>query len=102
MLIGHDESKGVWEAGLDAALASFYRVPHILQEFYKGKKVKASYYDFQAGKMKCTQGRARLCPYYYVIGGKAVLAGVLATIVPLDKKVIHGMVDAIMMPVAVK
>lgn len=102
VLIGHDEPKEVWEAGVDAALADFYRVPHILQEFHKGKKVKATYYDFQAGKMKCTQGRARLCPYYYVIGGKAVLAGVLATIVPLDKKVIHGMVDAIMMPVAVK
>jgi hypothetical protein len=47
-------------------------------------------------------GRARLSPYYFVSGGHAELAGILATIVPLDKKIIHGMRDAIMAPCALE
>jgi hypothetical protein len=47
-------------------------------------------------------GRARLSPYYFVTGERAELAGVLATICPPDKKVIHGMRDAVMAPCAVK
>jgi hypothetical protein len=48
------------------------------------------------------EGRVRLCPYYFVSGeGKTEqvkLGGVLATIVPADKKIIHGMSDAIITP----
>ena len=47
-------------------------------------------------------GRVRLCPYYFVIGegdaARAHLGGVLATICPADKKIIHGMRDAILAP----
>jgi hypothetical protein len=47
----------------------------------------------------------RLCPYYFVSGDwgrpQAKLGGVLATICPADKKIIHGMRDAIMAPCAV-
>ena len=46
-------------------------------------------------------GRARLSPYYFVSGEKTELAGILATICPADKKVIHGMKDAVMVPCAV-
>ena len=46
-------------------------------------------------------GRARLSPYYFVTGETAELAGILATICPADKKVIHGMKDAVMVPCAV-
>ena len=49
-------------------------------------------------------GRVRLCPYYFVIGNgdaaRAHLGGVLATICPADKKIIHGMRDAILAPCA--
>ena len=45
-------------------------------------------------------GRARLSPYYFVSGEKTELAGILATICPADKKVIHGMKDAVMVPCA--
>ena len=45
-------------------------------------------------------GRARLSPYYFVTGEKVDLAGILATVCPADKKVIHGMKDAIMVPCA--
>ena len=51
------------------------------------------------------KGRARLCPYYFVSGDgdnlRSALGGVLATIVPADKKIVHGMTDAILAPCAV-
>jgi hypothetical protein len=39
-----------------------------------------------------------LCPYYFVTGGKATLSGALATFCPPDKKIIHGMQDAALLP----
>ena len=44
------------------------------------------------------RGRARLCPYYFVSDNQVELVGILTTICPLDKKLIHGMVDAVMVP----
>jgi hypothetical protein len=48
------------------------------------------------------KGRARLCPYYFVSGEgdnlRSELGGVLATIVPADKKIVHGMADAVLAP----
>jgi hypothetical protein len=40
----------------------------------------------------------RLCPYYFVNGPTITLGGVLATICPQDKKILHGMKDAILAP----
>ena len=46
------------------------------------------------------EGRVRLCPYYFVNdAGKTAMGGCLAAIVPADKKKIHGMRDAILVPV---
>jgi hypothetical protein len=47
------------------------------------------------------QSRVRLCPYYFVTGDDVKLGGVLATIVPADKKILHGMTDAMLVPCAV-
>jgi hypothetical protein len=44
------------------------------------------------------EGRLRLCPYYFVDGDTARLSGVLATFCPADKKIIHGMKDAALLP----
>ena len=44
------------------------------------------------------EGRLRLCPYYFNHGGEARLAGALATFCPPDKKIIHGMQDAVLLP----
>jgi hypothetical protein len=44
------------------------------------------------------EGRLRLCPYYFVVEGEARLSGALATFCPPDKKIIHGMVDAALLP----
>ena len=46
-------------------------------------------------------GRVRLSPYYFVAGDVPKLGGILATACPLDKKLIHGMTEAIMAPCAV-
>jgi hypothetical protein len=43
-------------------------------------------------------GRARICPYYIVVADRVTLGGVLATLVPADQKLIHGMRDAILSP----
>ena len=43
-------------------------------------------------------GRLRVCPYYFVVGGQTRLSGALATFCPPDKKIIHGMVDAALLP----
>jgi hypothetical protein len=44
------------------------------------------------------KGRVRLCPYYFVEDDRVKLRGALATIVPADKKFLHGMSEAILVP----
>lgn len=98
---GHDLSTEEWEAALDQALASFPHTPYILQAFHKPSKTTIPYYNFRKEEVVSMDGRARLCPYYYVIDGQAVLSGVLSTICPLDKLAIHGMTDSVMVPTMV-
>ena len=99
--IGHDLSQADWTGALQKALASFRTTPYILQEFHKGRLFDMDYMDKHGQSMVHMAGRARLSPYYFVTGEKVELAGILATICPADKKVIHGMQDAIMAPCAV-
>jgi hypothetical protein len=99
--VGHDLPQSEWAAAIDQALASFQTTPHILQEFHKGRQFELSYYQDQTEAVVPMAGRVRLSPYYFVTGGQAKLAGILATACTLDKKLIHGMKDAIMVPCAV-
>lgn len=98
--VGHDMPQGEWAGAIDNALAAFPHTPHILQEFHKGRLYDLDYFDPVTGEMNRMSGRARLSPYYFVSGEKTELAGILATICPADKKVIHGMKDAVMVPCA--
>jgi hypothetical protein len=50
------------------------------------------------GELKTMKGRVRLCPYYFVEEDRVRLRGVLATIAPADKKFLHGMSEAILVP----
>jgi hypothetical protein len=100
--VGHDMPQGEWAGAIDKALAAFPRTPYILQEFHKGRLYDLDYFDPVTGEMNRMSGRARLSPYYFVSGEKSELAGILATICPADKKVIHGMKDAVMVPCAVE
>ena len=99
--VGHDMPQHEWAGAIDNALASFPRTPYILQEFHKGRLYELDYFDPVNNEMSRMSGRARLSPYYFVSGEKVELAGILATICPADKKVIHGMKDAVMAPCAV-
>lgn len=100
--IGHDMPQAEWAAALDHALQVFPTTPYVLQEFHKGRLFESAYFDERTDMVVPMSGRARLSPYYFVVGDKAELGGILATVCPADKKVIHGMVDAIMVPCAME
>lgn len=102
VVMGHDCSAEKWTEAVEGALNSFSTQPYVLQHFHEGKRILVSYYDQESEKIVEMQGRVRLSPYYYVLEQDVTLAGVLATIVPLDKKLIHGMVDAVMAPCMVR
>jgi hypothetical protein len=69
-----------------------------MQQFHKGRLFDHSYWDSNSGELKAMKGRVRLCPYYFVETGRVKLRGALATIAPADKKFLHGMGDAILVP----
>lgn len=96
--VGHDLPAKEWAEAIERALASFPDHPFVLQRFEKSKLVEASYFDFEANEARSFQGRVRLCPYYFVVGDTAKLGGVLATICPADKKILHGMPEAVLAP----
>ena len=100
--LGSDLSTADWSVAVDKALAAFPRSPYVLQRFHRPRVVEASYFDFATGQMVPMPGRVRLCPYYFVAGdgdaARPKLGGVLATIVPSDKKIVHGMKDAVLAP----
>lgn len=100
--VGHDLPQAEWVAALRNALASFLTTPYILQEFHKGRLFDTDFMDKSNGAVIRMSGRARLSPYYFVSEGTVELAGILATICPADKKVLHGMKDAILVPCAVR
>ena len=103
--LGSDLSTVDWSVAVDKAIAAFGRSPYILQRYHKPRLVDSSYFDFASGQLVPMPGRVRLCPYYFVTGendaARAQLGGVLATICPADKKIIHGMKDAILAPCSV-
>ncbi|MFB3146422.1 MAG: hypothetical protein ACE1ZO_04795, partial [Nitrospirales bacterium] len=69
--------------------------------FHKGRQYDMTYLDERTKEMVPMQGRVRLSPYYFVSGDEARLGGILATVCPKDKKVIHGMREAILAPCAI-
>ncbi len=100
--LGSDLPHADWSVAVEEAIASFSRSPYVLQRFHKPGLVDSEWYDFSQNEIQPMKGRVRLCPYYFVAGdgdaARAQLGGVLATICPADKKIIHGMKDAIFVP----
>jgi len=105
VFLGSDLSQSDWSAAVDAALTNFETSPSVLQRFHKPSQVETSWFDFAKNAVVPMKGRARLCPYYFVSGegdaARPTLGGVLATIVPADKKIVHGMSDAVLAPCSV-
>ena len=102
VVVGHDVSNEIWQETLIESLKQFPNRPSILQKFYKGKKVEGKFLNLATGKMETMMSRVRLTPYYFVVNNMTKLGGILATLCPHDKKKIHGMVDAIMVPCVTK
>ncbi len=103
--LGSDLSQADWSAAMDKAIQAFDRSPYILQRFHKPKLVESSWFDFEQNALVPMPGRVRLCPYYFVHGendaARVHLGGALATVCPSDKKIIHGMRDAILVPCSI-
>ena len=105
VFLGNDLSQADWSAAVDGAIAAFGTSPYVLQRFEKPALVNFQWFDFAKNELVPMPGRVRLCPYYFVSGdgdaARANLGGVLATVCPADKKIIHGMTDAVLAPAAI-
>ena len=100
--LGNDMPQREWAAAVNEAIADFGKSPWILQRYHKPRRMDHEWFDFDNQKLVTMSGRVRLCPYYFVHGDSDInLGGVLATICPADKKIIHGMRDAILTSCAV-
>jgi len=96
--LGSDLPHAEWEKRIEHALATFESSPTILQRFHKGRQFEHRYWESNSGELRTMKGRVRLCPYYFVEGDRVKLRGALATIAPTDKKFLHGMSEAILVP----
>ncbi len=113
VVLGSDCSREEWQAAVDHAIMLAPVNLHILQEYKKPRRVRHRVYrtavppsGSAAGPKPSpsaidTDGRLRLCPYYFFLDGRAQLSGALATVCPPDKKIIHGMTDAALLPCCV-
>lgn len=98
--IGHDVPQDVWQTRLTDALSQFGTTPHLLQPFAKPTVVPWSRLNPNTLQPEPFEARLRLCPYYLVdpTTDTPHLASLLVTGCPKDKKIIHGMSQAIMAP----
>jgi hypothetical protein len=96
--LGADLPHAEWEQRIEHALKTYEQSPTILQRFHKGRLFEHRYWDPESGELKTMKGRVRLCPYFFVEQDRVKLRGALATVVPADKKFLHGMRDAILVP----
>ena len=96
--VGHDISQAEWTERIRIASEAFDQQPWIMQSFSEGRLIEHPVYR-EDGTVYQMKGRVRLCPYYFTDDqGKTSLAGALATLAPADKKKIHGMRDAVLLP----
>jgi hypothetical protein len=98
VFIGHDLAADEWARRLQTALDQSAQQPWILQDFREGRRIEHPVFR-EDGSIEMMQGRARICPYFFTDDqGETRFAGCLATIVPADKKKIHGMTDGVLVP----
>lgn len=103
--IGIDASREEWNAAISHAIASANEKNslYVLQRFRKPARLSHRVFDNDGNEVSAT-GRVRICPYYFIVpekngsGTSPVLGGALCTFCPPDKKIIHGMSDAVLLP----
>lgn len=99
VILGSDCSREEWQEGIAHAVELAPANLHLLQAYKKPRRVGHRVYAREAPHAaRSVDGRLRLCPYYFVTGGQVKLSGALATFCPPDKKIIHGMQDAALLP----
>jgi len=102
VFLGSDHSKEKWTQEIRRALGEWSQQPHLLQKFSHPAGVTHPFWNEEGGEMIEGKWRLRLCPYYLVTSEKVELKGALATLCPTDKKLIHGMEEAVLVPVGPK
>jgi hypothetical protein len=95
--VGSDMSAEQWAEQVRVGLDEFGTHPRLLQRFAKGSLATQDYVA-ENDEIVALRGRARVCPYYFVANERVTLGGVLVTLCPSDKKLLHGMRDAIISP----
>ncbi len=106
--LGSDVSREEWGRALVEAIGSWPETPFILQDYHKPIRCHHPLFE-EDGTIRELDARVRLCPYFFLtdegVAGEdrygIELAGILATLCPADKKIIHGMKDAALLPVRV-
>lgn len=108
VVLGSDCSREEWQQGIDQALRLAPTNLHVLQEYRKPVRVNHPLFEAPGPGVAVSgpaeppavpmPGRLRLSPFYFVIEGRPLLSGALATFCPPDKKIIHGMQDAALLP----
>jgi len=103
VVLGSDYSREEWQQGVERAITLATTNLHVLQAYRKPRRLEHPLYDAPTAAdeepvVRIQPGRLRLCPYYFLVEGRPRLSGALATFCPPDKKIIHGMQDAALLP----
>jgi len=106
VVLGSDCSREEWQQAIERAMDLAPANLHVLQVYKKPRRLMHPVFDQPAidsatastATAHVKPGRLRLCPYYFLIEGQPRLSGALATFCPPDKKIIHGMQDAALLP----
>jgi hypothetical protein len=100
VVLGSDVSRDEWLAAIEDATDPENETFHVLQDYHKPRRISHPLYD-DAGNVALADARVRLCPYFFTNTNPAApveLGAILATLCPADKKIIHGMSDAALLP----
>ena len=97
--LGSDSSREAWKHAIEQAIAMADTSLNVLQLYAKPSRQEHPVYG-EDGKLFQMESRVRLCPYYFVDEKtkQTELKGVLATLCPADKKIVHGMKNAVLLP----
>jgi hypothetical protein len=101
VVLGSDCSREEWQHGVERAIELAPTNLHVLQSYRKPRRLEHPIFEHPTGGAATPVpklGRLRLCPYYFLVDGQPRLSGALATFCPPDKKIIHGMQDAALLP----